>query len=340
MDEVAEWLGERTGQTWRVERLSDPVSATANEADEVLDELQEHRRNREWRYAVCVTDLPLTVGERPIVAERDIERGVAVISLPALGLPLKSRLRRLLTTLFAEMLGEPDIAGRGPGGVRETRTGAGDTEARYTVRPVLGWVRLVFGMVRANRPWRLVFGLSSALAAALATSAFGLSSTTIWEVADRLAPWRRVVAAVISVAVLVFWLIAAHRLWERKKHGDRVSPRLLVLYNLSTLATLTIGTAVMYVGLFLVNLGVASFLLSRSLVESSLSHPAGATTYVAVAWGFTTLGMLAGAVGSSLESDQAVRQAAYGYRERQRRQQREKQRREHQETERRDSTSE
>jgi len=80
-----------------------------------------------------------------------------------------------------------------------------------------------------------------------------------------------------------------------------------------------IGVGIMYGGLFAVNLGVATFLVTPGLLETELSHPATWTTYLSLAWGFTTMGVVAGALGSSLESDQAVRQAAYGYREEQRR---------------------
>jgi hypothetical protein len=48
-------------------------------------------------------------------------------------------------------------------------------------------------MVRANRPWRLVTDLSTALAAALATAAFCLVTYTIWQLGD-LMGWPRLVA--------------------------------------------------------------------------------------------------------------------------------------------------
>ncbi|WP_459155861.1 hypothetical protein [Salinifilum ghardaiensis] len=56
---------------------------------------------------------------------------------------------------------------------------------------------------------------------------------------------------------------------------------------------------------------------SRCWAAACSTHRPG--TYVTLARGFTTMGAVAGALGSSLGSDRAVRQAAYGYREEQRR---------------------
>jgi polyferredoxin len=170
-------------------------------------------------------------------------------------------------------------------------------------------------MVRVNRPWGLIFGLSGALAAALATSAFGLSSTTIWQIGDQLSTPRRALAGLLAATVLVTWLIFSHRLWERRKDREPGFRRLALLYNASTLATLMIGVVMLYLTLFALNLGVAWYLVPEGLLEQTLGHQAGFTTYLGMAWGFSTMGILAGAVGASLESDESVRQVAYGHRE-------------------------
>ena len=57
---------------------------------------------------------------------------------------------------------------------------------------------------------------SSSLATALATSAFGLTQDTVWQLADALTPWRLAVAALGSIATLVVWMIVDHELWERR----------------------------------------------------------------------------------------------------------------------------
>ncbi len=253
---------------------------------------------------------------------------MAVVSLPALGgLQPYRRVRQTLVRLLDELLepGTPRESSRATrltsklASVRRASPQGSDIDIRYTATRARGWIRLVTGMVRTNRPATLIFGLSSALAAALATSAFGLSSSTIWQIADQLDPARKVVAGFAAVVILVGWLTTAHRLWERVGHRESADRRLVALYNASTLATLTIGVGCMYVGLFAANLVVAWFLVTPAMLTSMLGHFAGTASYVSLAWGFTTMGVIAGALGSSLESDRAVRQAAYGYREEQRR---------------------
>jgi hypothetical protein len=53
-----------------------------------------------------------------------------------------------------------------------------------------GHLRLLSGMVLANRPWRLFPSFKGALAAAFATAAYVLVIPTIWMVADAVG-WAR-----------------------------------------------------------------------------------------------------------------------------------------------------
>ena len=325
---LTEWLGERTGAQWTVEVVSDPVTAGEADSREILEAVAGHVSTREWDYAICLTDLPLLLDERPLLADLATRRKAALVSLPALGglMPYR-RTQKFLTRLLDDLLADsgPERAeatkhrGALLGPVHRNTSPDDDVDLRYTAARTRGWLSLISGMVRTNRPYMLIFGLSSALAAALATSAFGLSSSTVWQIGDQLDPARQTVAAIGAIALLVGWLVAAHDLWERPRNRARGHRRLATLYNTSTVLTLTIGVGCMYAGLFVVNLAVAWFIVTPELLASSLGHPVDATTYFGLAWGFTTMGVVAGALGSSLESDRAVRQAAYGYREEQRR---------------------
>ncbi|MGV9769633.1 hypothetical protein ACWDR7_09200 [Microbacterium sp. NPDC003461] len=76
-----------------------------------------------------------------------------------------------------------------------------------------------------------------------------------------------------------------------------------------------LGVLILYATLLLDNTLLVWIVVPDELIESELGHADTLASTLAMAWAFTTMGMLAGALGSSLESDEAMRQAAYGRRE-------------------------
>jgi hypothetical protein len=164
--------------------------------------------------------------------------------------------------------------------------------------------------------------LSTAFAGALATGAYGLVNMNIWRIADALGPLRLTGAAVCAVAATVTWLIVDHDLWERP--SGQVARRRAVLYNTATVLTVVLGVLCLYVGLFVLSLLAGGLVLDGSLVRRELEHPAGWTGYATIAWMVSSMATVGGALGSGLASDEAVREAAYGYRQKQRRTSRER----------------
>jgi hypothetical protein len=218
----------------------------------------------------------------------DAADGVALVSVPALGaLRLYRRTRQAIVRLVGELVEEAPRAGRrGPrshdrraGLARAARRIApGDQGAgvRFVASAVWGRVRLVAGMVRANRPWRLMLGLSSSLAAALATSAFGLTQDTVWQLADALTPWRLAVAALGSIATLVVWMIVDHELWERRSGPAARGGQPIGLYNAATVATLTLGVVCLYGALLVLNFLAAEVFVVDEVLRETLRHPVAA----------------------------------------------------------------
>jgi hypothetical protein len=76
-----------------------------------------------------------------------------------------------------------------------------------------------------------------------------------------------------------------------------------------------------YAGLFVASLLAVLFIIDSSVLERVLRHSVDVTN--ALAWLVSSMGTIGGALGSGFESDEAVRHAAYGRRERQRRAERE-----------------
>ena len=176
-----------------------------------------------------------------------------------------------------------------------------------------GNLRLLIGMVRANRPWRLIAGLSRALVGALGLDIFGVASPGVWLLADGAGWARLLVVGVASILVISVSLIAAHGLWDRSDARTPHARERVVLFNLATALTVAIGVLTLYLALFAINVLAAGLLITSGVLGKQTGHPVNAGNYLELAWLVTSLATLGGALGAALENDRAVREAAYGY---------------------------
>jgi hypothetical protein len=314
---------------WEIPVVTDESAARGGAGTEVIDVAHERLLREGWHLGIVLTDLPLRIGRRPVVADASATHGVAVISLPALGaMQMRRRARDAVVRLVDGLVGESLELGGREGGVRRQhvrrrlheiaraeRTLHPDddnVDVRLVAAVVRGNARLLAGMLRANRPWRLAARLSRALAAAGATLVFALLTAEVWDLAAALSPWRLVVLSVISTAAVVVFLILVHGLWRRRPAG--AGREQAILFNVATTLTLIIGVASLYCALFVIALGAGELLLDRRVVSVSIGGHVSFATYLKIAWMTTSLATVAGALGAGLESDAAVREAAYGYR--------------------------
>ena len=330
-DELPGLLAERVTDAviWSVPVVTDPVAATLSGGVEAIDAARELMLKHGWDLAVCLTDVPVRIGRRPVVADASATHGVALISLPALGaVQTRRRARDAVVRLVDGLVGESLEPGE-RGARRRARVGRriadlaapvraveppddDDVDLRFVAAVVRGNLRLLAGMVRANRPWRLILRLSRALAAAAVAVAFALVTSDLWALSDAL-DWVRLLAlTLLSVGTTVAWLIFAHRLWEPPR--GRARREQTVLFNTATTLTLLLGAAILYAALFALTLLGAKLVIDADVLSDTLGHHAGLGDYAALAWMASSLGTIAGGLGAGLESDQAVREAAYGYR--------------------------
>jgi hypothetical protein len=300
---------------WRVDAVLNPLAGDEQvDVSTMLEVVGERMPDLGWDYGICLTDLPRRAGRRPVAAEVSASAGVALVSLPALGsLRLYPRVRSAVVELIAELH-------CGDGATRSAlgRPEPGPSDGTLFVVPgARGHLRLLAGMVRANRPWRVFLGLSKALAGVFAAAVFALLTSDAWRIASSLGPLRQALIAVVSVATLVVWLVVDHELWERPSRGRAV------LYNAATVLTLGLGVVCLYAVSVAVILLAVVLLLDPAVVGSTLGHPPGRGDYAAIVAFTASLAMVGGALGAGLEDDAAVRQATYGERQRRRQQARE-----------------
>jgi hypothetical protein len=195
---------------------------------------------------------------------------------------------------------------------------AGD-EHHVALPHLRGRWRLLLGMVLANRPWLLVPGLKSALVAALATGAVATINSTVWLLAGSLSWWRLLVATITSVTLVVAWLVIDGELWDRPDDDSAQARERSHLYNASTLVTLMVGVLICYAALYVVNLAWAFFVLDPAVMGGYLHVSLGHGDLFVLAWFVASAATVGGGLGSGLESDEAIRAAAYSKREEDRR---------------------
>lgn len=318
------------GRRWDVQVRYARLPASEFGSHEEMIAYGDLRRQTEgWDLVVCVTDLPLQDGGRSLVADLAADRGLALISLPGLG---AARLHRRVTEMVVELVA--DLATRtGRDVPAPDQTALGDASLRrpfYVVVPdtegidarVLarrGRSRLVLGMVRDNRPWRLVAGLRGAIAAAFAFAAFWLISPTVWQLGVAHGPWRAGGIALATIVALVVWLIIYHRLWLSTSRRDETQREQAVLFNASTVITLLIGVSCAFTGLIAINFLAANLVITQDVLGEHLQRPVGLADYVRLTWLVTSGAAVAGALGTGFDSEESVREAAYSRREQQRR---------------------
>ena len=317
------------GVEWRAEVREAPAAEPSADSRELLDAVRRRMLDEGWELAVGLTELPLRAGHRPVRAQASATHGVGLVSLPALGaLGLERRLSEAVVHLVEGLLGESvDRAENEDDGERRRRMASrarelasplgrvrvhNDGTVRFVGATLRGNLRLLVGMVRASRPARVIVGLSSALVGALGTGAYAMTSSSVWQLSYGLT-WPRLVAISLLAAVGTWIaLVVTHGLWER---ADGQARERVVVFNLATAATVAIGVLTLYAGLFAATLACGAVLIPPSLLEDALGHPVGVPEYLKLATLAAVIATLGGALGSMVESDIEVRNAAHRFRE-------------------------
>lgn len=314
-------------KTWHLPLNRDGQIMAWETADQLIDD-------EGWDYMVCLTELTRRVDDRFTVSDVNRTRRAALISLPALGAIRLRRHARNAVVRVTRVLLEPELQPDRPTGGggramrhlsanvrsprrRESTNDRGDEISSLPLRGLRGRTRLLSGMVRLNRPYRLTPNLSGAFAAAAAAAAFGVFYSSIWSMAVALTPLRLLVISVISILAMTVWLIAYNSMWERSDAAASGRPG-AAMNNSATVATVGIGVTCFYLVLFILT-GLATLMvIPGSYMQTVLGQPATLFQYGQVAWLSTSMGTIAGALGSSFESETAIRNATYGRRENER----------------------
>jgi hypothetical protein len=312
---------------WRTALVRDPLVTPPARLTDLVDATRDRMLLEEWDLAVLVTDLPLRLSHRPLLTHVSPTHGVALVSLPAFGvLQRRRRLRDAVADAVGALVGDDRHVQTKDPLARRLRTErrlselASDIEGEATAqgvvfvpRVITGNIRLLLGMIGANNPWRLVGRLSRALLGALAAASFALVTSDVWQLSASGDALRLGVLTLGTIAAAVATLIVAHRLWERAPEPH--AREQVALFNLATLATVAFGIVSLYLTVFVVSFAVAGVLIDNSLLGSVINHHhIDVWDYVRLAWLTSSLATVGGALGTTVETDASVREAAYAHR--------------------------
>lgn len=338
---------------WQVEALIDPLTGVTEDPEEVFEAGLKKKEEEDWDYIVCLTDLPFFHDRKPIMAEASTNDKIAIITLPGLGsTPLLKRVRQSILQLVNEMYygsGEEDrekaqerlqskedgehknlkkkgsrrlVEKRGIDRFSPIKRVTPDEEDTYMdVRFIVqsrisGALRVLTGMVRANRPWAIFPAFMKVIIFAFATGSYALVFPTLWRLSNNYSSWRMLLLTILSISLMVGWIILAHNLWE-KQRKDR-APYLRKLYNMTTLLTLGVTVVIYYFILFVMFSVAVVVFIPMGLLESEVSGAVGYDNYFYIAWTATSISIIIGALGSALENEEVVLSSTYGYRQQQR----------------------
>lgn len=268
---------------------------------------------------LVLTEIPRHTQSKPLVAEIHSKNNIAIISYPTLGAwATKKRLIKVLMTSINSLVPWDPAKDASKYVLRWSNWSKADDEGHLTLHAdtFTGGPRLLLGMTMANDPWRTVPKLSGALAAASATGAFGIFYSSIWQMSSYLSLARLLSIGVVAIAVMVAWLIVSHKLWD-KPVNESLST-VVMFYNLSTVLTLLVTVVSLYATLVALILLGGLVVIDPEFMGQQIQTKASFSNYLDIAWLSAAMGVVAGGIGASFDSDVDVRRLTHGQRMRQR----------------------
>ncbi|KAB1946138.1 hypothetical protein F8227_13355 [Brevibacterium linens ATCC 9172] len=311
------YLREAYGVTTTLYTRTDTVYLTP-ERELALDAVEDLRADYP-DVNIILTEIPRHTQGDPLIAEVYSDRNLAVVSCPTLGaLATKRRIIKVMMSSVNKLVPwDPEATTRKfLLGWSNWSNNEDSSHQSLHAHTITGGPRLIMGMTIANEPWRTAPKLSGALAAASATGAFGIFYSSIWQMSTYLSTLRLLSIGALAVLVMVAWLIASHKLWDRPVN-ERLAT-VVMYYNLSTVLTLLITVVALYAILVVLILLGGLVVIDPAFMTQQIQQEASFNNYLDIAWLSAAMGVVAGGIGASFDSDADVQKVTHGQRMRQR----------------------
>ncbi|MDV3357035.1 hypothetical protein [Dietzia sp. IN118] len=301
-DDLADDLSSELGGRWRVEVDQETLPLGPDGEIRLTEHAPRLLQEHDWDFVLYLTDLATRSDGDPLLYDVSGSTTAALVCIPVFGVVrVRSKVRKLALKLVRA-------------GTHQSGLGAPATDdlPPERCRGFLNKARLLTGMVRNNRPTRMMTALTGVVAAGAGTGAFGIFYGSIASLAVALHPLRLLLISVMGVLTLVVWLILRNGLWTRPDDGLTASSRRMD--NAATVLTVGTGVGIMYLGLLVAMFVLAIAVMDAGYLETQLERPVSVWDYVHLAWLSSCLGAFAGALGSNFDDEDAVREATYSLR--------------------------
>jgi hypothetical protein len=136
-----------------------------------------------------------------------------------------------------------------------------------------------------------------------------MTASDIWTLSHGMTWPRLAILDAASIITLCVVLVLAHGLWERASSRD--DREAVVLFNLATIATLGLAVLTLYASLLVLSVVSGAALIPAHVYHGAVGQAPALGDYLKLGWLTATIATLAGALGSLIESDESVREAAY-----------------------------
>lgn len=311
--------------SWEPVIIVDPLVGSAEYMNQLMNQALNLKSKNEWNYAICLTDLPYFKEKRVAVADVDTQNQVALVSIPSLGpFPIKHRTMLVISKILKDIhhkheKSEKTSIYRRDKNNKDEQTQEDtekDSDIQYIIKTkLLGYLCLLAGMTFANRPWTALISFKKVLMLAFGTGIYITLFPTPWELSTIYTIPRFIVLMFFAIFSMVIWIIFAHKLWEKPtQKGDA---GLRKLYNYTTVTTLAVIIFINYIVLFCLLLGVIGIFVPPGLFEvaTDLDEEPTIKYYFLLTWLITSLGTLAGSIGTVSENEDKIRNTTYYYRQ-------------------------
>lgn len=317
---------------WDIEVKVGIFVGAAEYVNEIMKQVIEVKETHGWDYAISITDLPNFSEKKAVIADVSTTHHVGIISLPSFGaFPIKKRISKAITHII-ELLykhNEDNIEKEVTTRIdwrflfskvmRVEPEEDAKTDIRFVLNSkIIGWLRILSGMIFANRPWRAVGTFKKMLTLAFATGIYISIFSTPWQLSVSYTPKRFIALMILSMLGMVIWTIFAHHLWEKPTSKSQSQYRRL--YNVTTVITLFVITFINYLVLFILFLLSISLFVPEGIFDAVINEGTDESieNYLRLAWLTTSLSILVGAVGATVEKEEKIREVTYSYRQKNR----------------------